>query len=99
MMVQEMLDAVVVQSDSVEHSASGLDGSRRTIAGAWMARHGLGHDAAQAGKVHDPGHFARIAERARSCENQVFQLQTAKRNGEIDHPAYSITPAGKEIHG
>ena len=37
-MVEEVVDAVVVQADGVEHAARRLDGARRRVAGARLAR-------------------------------------------------------------
>src|SRR5262245_29697615 len=93
MMVQEVLDAVVIQSDGVEHARSSLDGARRRVAGARMARDRLGNDAAEPSEVHDAGHFPRIAKRARGDEDWVLQLQAAEGDGEIDHYKINFSPA------
>src|SRR5262245_29362796 len=83
MMVDEVLDAVVVESDGIEHAGRGLDGARRRVAGPGVACHRLGDDAAQPGKVNDAGHLARIAEGARRDEDRVAKTQPAEGYTEI----------------
>ena len=82
--MQEMLDAVVIESDGVKHAASGLDGARRRIAGA--------DGASPSWERYRPGErnpqcrpFRGVAERARSDEDRVLQMETAESDGEIDH--------------
>jgi len=64
MMMNEVVDAVVVQSDGVEHSRRGLDRAWRLIAGPRMLRHRLGNDSSELGEIDDPGHLAGVAKSA-----------------------------------
>ena len=63
-MMNEVVDAVVVQSDGVEHSRRGLDRARRLIAGPRMLCHRLGNDATQLGEIDDPSHLAGVTKSA-----------------------------------
>ena len=82
-MKQEMLDAVVVEADGVEHAGRGLDRSRRPVAGPRLARHGLGDDAAELGEVNDAGHLPRVAERARGDQDRVAEVEAAQSDGQV----------------
>src|SRR5262249_42590199 len=83
----EGVDAVVVEADGVEHAGRRLDGARRRVADARLARHRLGHDAAEAGEVDRAGHLARVAERARRHQDRVAQGQATEADGQVDHGA------------
>ena len=61
-MGNEVSDAVVVEADGVEHSRRRFHRARRRIAGARLARHRLGNDAAQLSEIDDARHLPRIAE-------------------------------------
>ena len=82
--LDEGLDAVVVQSDRVEHAAGGFDGPRRRIAWPRLLGDRLGQDPAQPREVHQPGHFAGVAEGARGHGDRVGQTQAAELNVEMD---------------
>src|ERR1700722_4681644 len=84
-MADEMVDAVVVEADRVEHTGRGFDGARRDVAGARLPRDRLGDDTAEFGEVNDAGHFTGITEGAGGNEDWVAQLETAERNREIRH--------------
>ena len=59
MLLDEVIDAVVVQADGVEHAGRRLNGARRRVTGARGLCHRLGDDAAELGEIHGAGHFAR----------------------------------------
>src|SRR5262249_5958572 len=89
----EVLDAVVVQPDGVEHARGRLDGARRGVAGARLAGDGLGDDAAQAREVEGAGHLTGVAEGARGDEDGVGEAQPAEGDGEVGHS----TPPGAPL--
>ena len=71
MVSDEMIDAVVVETDGVEHARRRFDRARRRVADAWLCRHRLGNDAAQLGEIDDARHFARVAEGAGGDEDGI----------------------------
>src|SRR5262245_65009998 len=85
MMGNEVVDAIVIQSDGIEHARGGFEGSRRRIADAGLARHRLRNDAAELGEIHDACHLARIAKCAGRDENRVLETETAECDGEVEH--------------
>ena len=82
--LDEGLDAVVVQADRVEHAAGRFDGSPGAIAVPRLAGDRLGQDPAQAGQIDQAGHLAGIAERARGHHDRVGEPQPAELDGEVD---------------
>ena len=85
MMRDEVIDAVVIEADGVEHAAGGLDGARRRIAGARLPRYRLGNDPAELGEIDHARHLARVAERAARDEDGILQAEAAEGDGEINH--------------
>ena len=63
-LLDEMVNAVVIESDGIQHAGRRLHGSRRRVAGTRVARYGLGDDAAQTRKIDHPSHFLCVAEGA-----------------------------------
>ncbi len=87
MMMDEMFDAVVVEADGVEHSRRRLDGARRRVADARLARDGFGDDAAQPREIDEAGHLPCVAERARGHEDGIAQAKAAEGDGKVGHDA------------
>ena len=71
--VEEVVDAVVIEADGVEHAGWGLDRPRRRVADSRLGGDGLRDDAAEAGEVDEAGHFPGVAEGARGDEDRVAQ--------------------------
>jgi hypothetical protein len=80
---QEVLDAVVVQADGVEHARRRFDGPRRRVAGPRPARDRLGDDAAEPGEIDDAGHLPGVTERPRRDQDGVREAQPAEGDGEV----------------
>src|SRR5439155_9911043 len=81
LVLDEVVDAVVIQADGVEHAGGRFDRARRGVAGARGVGNSLGDDAAELGEVHDAGHVARVAEGAGGNEDGVAQMQTTNLGG------------------
>ena len=70
----ERIDAVVVQSDGIQHSTGRFHGPPRRIAGTRLLGHRFGKNSAQSAQVDQVLHLPRIPERARRNEDRVRQL-------------------------
>src|SRR6266478_569388 len=92
MMMDKMLDAVVIETDGVEHARGCLDRSRGRVAGARLARDRFGDDAAKELEIDDLGHFAGVAKRARCNQNGIAQIQAAQGDRKIGHRECSVEP-------
>ena len=86
----EVVDAVVVEADGVEHARrpsrrSAASGSRRG-----GGRHGLRDHAAEPFQADEPGHLADIAERPRGHQHRVPQSEPSQFHAQIDHVPASL---------
>ncbi len=80
----EGLDPVVIQADRVEHASGRLDGAPRGVAGPRLLGDRLRQNTAEAVEIDETGHFAGVAERARSDEDRIRQPQAAELDTKIN---------------
>jgi hypothetical protein len=89
-MGDEVVDAVVVEADCVEHAGGGLDGARRRIAGTRFASDRFRDDGAETCKINGAGHFPSVAKGAGRDRDRIAERQAAECDGEIQHFDFSI---------
>lgn len=77
-LLEEGLEAVVVQADRVEHARGGLDRTGRRISDAGQGGDGLGDHTPEAGEVDIRLHLARIAERPRCHEDRIAEFEAVQ---------------------
>ena len=78
LMLDEGLDAVVVQADRIEHAAGGFDRPPGRIAAAWLGRDRLGHDRSEPAKFDQARHLAGVAKRAGGHHDRIGKPQAAQ---------------------
>jgi len=83
MMRDEMIDAVVIEADGVEHPRRRLDGARRRVALARLMRDGLRYDAAELSEIDRAGHFLGVSKSAGRHQDRVLHVQAAKCDTEV----------------
>ena len=83
-MLDERLDAVVVQADRIEHAGGRFDRSPGRVAGPRLAGDRLWDDCAQTLEIDQAGHFPRIAKRAGGHHDRIGQAQTAQLDRKVD---------------
>ena len=83
-MLNEGIDAVIIEPDRVQHAAGRFDGAPRCVARARLARDRLGQDGAQPIEVDESGHFAGVAERTGRDHDRVRQPQASQLNLQVD---------------
>jgi hypothetical protein len=82
---EEVVDAVVVQTDGIEHAGGCFHRARRSVALAQVARDGLGNDAAEPGEVDRAGHFTRVTKRAGRHQDGIGEAESSQGYGQIGH--------------
>src|SRR5258708_38751802 len=82
-MFEEVVDAVVIEADGVEHSTGRFHGPGRLVARARNAGNRLGDDSAQLTEVDYALELARVAEGARCHHDRVAELQPAESDAQI----------------
>src|SRR4051794_15310760 len=83
-MFEEVVDAVVVESDGVEKARWGLDRSRRRVAGPGFRGDRLRNDRTQLREIDQTRHLPSITKRAGCDENWVAQMEGAQLHGEVE---------------
>ena len=78
LLLDELGDADVLQSDGIEHARSGLDDARRGMAGHGFQRDALGDERADALQRDDLFKFDAVAEGAAGGDDRVGQLDAGE---------------------
>ena len=84
MMIDESVQAVVVQADRVQQTGGRLHSSPGRVADPGKAGHRLGDDGSKPSECNQSLHFAGVAKCARGNHDWIIQLKATKRNGQID---------------
>ena len=77
-MVDELVDADVLQADGVEHAGGGLDDARRGMTGHGLEGDALGDEGADAFERDDLFKFDAVAEGAAGGDDRVDQLDAGE---------------------
>ncbi len=90
-MLDEIVDALVLQAYGIEHACRGLSHARSWIALTRMQGGALYDDGSQGIHIHEVGKFVAIAKCARRGHHWVLQLKAAYVYFQITHSHITIS--------